>query len=76
MDVTPVNNKSDGLRLRQEIGGRAFGRRKDSGIEPGGRFARGRCEKTEVWYLSTSNQPYGRMWIKINELAGRGGTHL
>ena len=31
MDMTPVNNKSDGLRLRQEIGGRAFGRRKDSG---------------------------------------------
>ena len=43
MDVTPINNKSDGLWLRQEIGGGTSGRRKDSGIEPGGRFHVAAC---------------------------------
>ena len=38
VDVAPVNNKSDGLWLRQEIGGGTSGRRENSGIEPGRRF--------------------------------------
>ena len=35
MVAAPVNNKSDGLWLRQEIGGGTFGRRENSEIEPG-----------------------------------------
>lgn len=35
MEASPVNNKSDGLGLRQGIEGGASGKRKDSGIEPG-----------------------------------------
>jgi hypothetical protein len=38
MNVAPVNNKYDGLWLRQETGGGTSRRRKNSGIEPGGTF--------------------------------------
>jgi hypothetical protein len=58
-DVVPVNNKSDGLWLRQDIGSVTSGRREfwDSArweihLE--------RCEETDTWYLSTGNQPGGR----------------
>jgi hypothetical protein len=35
MDAVPVNNKSDGQWLRQEIGGGTSERRDNSGMEPG-----------------------------------------
>jgi hypothetical protein len=59
MDVAPVNNIFDGLWLRQEIGGWTLGR-KDSG------YCQAReilleSDKTDAWYLTTGNQPYGRM---------------
>jgi hypothetical protein len=38
MDVAPVSSKSDGLWLREQIGGGTSGRRENSEIEPG-RFA-------------------------------------
>jgi hypothetical protein len=61
MDVAPVNSKSDGLWLRREIEGGPSRGRKNSGIEPGRRYARGRCEEMSTGYLSTGNQPHGRM---------------
>jgi hypothetical protein len=33
-----------------------------------GSFTWGRCEETATWYLSTGNQPCGRMQIKIKVL--------
>jgi hypothetical protein len=33
MDVAPVSNKSDGLWVRQETGGRTSRRRMNSGVE-------------------------------------------
>lgn len=38
-------------------------RRKNSGIDSGGRFGR-RCNETDTWYPSTGNQPSGRMCSK------------
>ena len=61
MNVAPVNNKSDGLWLRQEIGGGTSRWRENSGIQPGRRVHQGRCEEPDVWYLSIGNQPCGRM---------------
>lgn len=39
--MAPVNNKIDGLQLRQEIRGGTSGGRKDNGIMPGERLTRG-----------------------------------
>ena len=57
MVAAPVNNKSDGLWLRQEIGGgTSVG---NSGRARHRRFTvmRGR----DTWYLSTGNQTHGRL---------------
>lgn len=45
METSHVNNKSDGLLLRQEIGGGTWAVRKDSGIEPDGKIQLARCEE-------------------------------
>ena len=61
MDVAPVSNKSDGLRLRQEICG-ISGRQK--GFYDSVRYRRLALEdvsSTNVWCLSMGNQPCGRM---------------
>jgi hypothetical protein len=56
MDVAPVNNKSDGLCLRQEIECGTPGRRENSGIESGRRFAgeevRGWIHSNLAWVTS------------------------
>lgn len=67
MGTSPVNNKSDGLQVKQEIGvtpekSKEFWDRARWGIHPK------RREEIDSWYLSTGNQPHGRMWIKINGL--------
>ena len=36
----------------------------EGGMEKGQK----RCEKTDTWYLSIGNQPYGRMKVKIKEI--------
>jgi hypothetical protein len=48
MGVTLVNNKSTDFWLRQKIGSGTFGRRENSGLEPGRIFAWRRCEKLDV----------------------------
>lgn len=45
------------------------GGRKDSGRVTGGRFTQRRCDEMDTWYLSTGNQPYGRMQVNINLLS-------
>ena len=60
MDVAPVNNKSDGLWLRQERGSGTPGGSKAYGIVPDGICLR-RIDETDNWYLSKGNQPQGRM---------------
>lgn len=57
MDVASVGNKSDGLRLSQEIGGGTPRRKENCRIEPGGRIS----WADDTWYLSSANQPYGRI---------------
>lgn len=47
-----LKKKSAGLWLRQEIGSGTSGRRENSGIEAYGRFAWGRCEEMDAWYLN------------------------
>jgi hypothetical protein len=39
VEVAPANHKSDGLWLRQKIGGGTSRRRENSGIAPGRRFS-------------------------------------
>lgn len=51
--MAPVNNKIDGLQLRQEIRGGTSGGRKDNGIMPGERFTRGDGHR----FLRTGNEP-------------------
>jgi hypothetical protein len=61
MDVVPVNNKSDGLWLRQEIGGgRGFW---DSARRE--RFTQKAVTETNAWCLSISNQPV--MWQNVDQ---------
>lgn len=68
MHLAPVNNNYDDLWLRQEIGSGTSGRRENSGLGPGRRFAWGRCEEMDMWYLSTGDQAHGRMENKISRL--------
>lgn len=52
MGVALASNKSDGLWLRQQIGGETSRRRRTSGIGPGmGRFPQ-EDDETDTWYLS------------------------
>lgn len=46
------------------MGGQTSRRRKNSGIEPGGRPAQGRCEEIDAWCLSTGNQPQKECRLK------------
>lgn len=61
MDVAPVNNKSDGPWLRQEIGGGTTGREKEFWDRARKEIGPERCEETDTRYLSTGNQPCGRV---------------
>jgi hypothetical protein len=61
MNVAPINKKSDSLWLRQEIEGGHLGDRENSGIEPERKIHPGRLEEMGTWYLSTGNQPHGKM---------------
>jgi len=52
MGMVPVNNKSDGSWLRQEIGGGTSGRQKRFWVSAGRGFTL-EVNKTEEWYLTT-----------------------
>lgn len=54
MDVVPVNNKSDGLLIGQEIGGRTSSRQK--GIDDSIRQGIAQKDLTmDTWYLNIGN---------------------
>jgi hypothetical protein len=57
MDVTPVNNKSDGLWFRQEIGGGTSKRQRGLWDSARRDICPGRCDEIDSWYPSTDNQP-------------------
>jgi hypothetical protein len=60
--------KAYGLWLRQEIGGTS-GREKAFWDRARWEIYQGGCEEMDTWYLSTGNQPAGRMQVKINGLS-------
>ena len=62
-----VNNKSDGLWLRQEIGGGTSGKRKNSGIEPDGRFTWENMKQTYGTLAQVINHT-AECRLKLNEL--------
>lgn len=65
MDVVPVNNKSDGLLIGQEIGGRTSSRQK--GIDDSIRQGIAQKDLTmDTWYLNIGNQPDSRMYVRVN----------
>ena len=71
VNVAPVNNKSDGLWIKQAIrdGDEISGRQKefwDSVRDR--RITWGICEETYTWYLSIHTMPNGKMQVKVNGL--------
>ena len=61
MEVAPVNNKSGGLWVSQEIGGRTSRRKKEFGDTASQEIHLERCEEMHTQYLSAGKQTRGKM---------------
>lgn len=64
-----VDLKAYQLCFRQELGSGTYGKQKGFWNRASWEIYKDRCEATDTQYLSTSNQPQGRIWIKMNELS-------